>query len=41
MAKSKYLWRHNRALKIMAVAWAKEDRLVGSDMVSYKERWER
>ena len=26
---------------VMAVAWAKEYELVGGDVVSYKERWER
>ena len=41
MANSKFLLRHNRALMVMAVAWAKEYELVGGDVVSYKERWER
>ena len=35
------LSRSNRALMIMAVAWAKEYELVGSDLVWYKERWEQ
>ena len=34
------LW-YNRALTIMAVAWAKEYGLVSGDMVWYKERWEQ
>lgn len=41
LANSEYLSRHNRALMIMAVAWAKEYELVGDEMVWYKERWER
>ena len=38
---SEYLTRHNRALMILAVAWAKEYELIGEDTVWYKERWER
>lgn len=38
---SGYLSRHNRALMIMAVAWAKEYELVENDTIWYKERWER
>ena len=41
LANSEYLLRHNRALMIMAVAWAKEYGLVGDDIVWYKERWKR
>ena len=41
LANSKYLTRHNRALMILAVAWAKEYELIGEDTVWYKERWER
>ena len=41
LANGKYLSRHNRVLMIMAVAWAKEYKLVGGDMVWNKERWER
>ena len=37
LANSTYLSRHNRALMIMAVAWAKEYELVGGDMVWYKK----
>ena len=38
---SEHLSRPNRALMIMAVAWAKEYELVSGNMVWYKERWER
>ena len=38
MANNEYFSRHNRALMIMGVAWAKEYKLVGGDMVWYKER---
>ena len=40
LANSEDLLRHNRALMIMAVAWAKEYELVGGDMVWFKEWWE-
>ena len=41
LVNSKYLSRHNRALMIIVVAWAKEYELVRGDMVWwYKERWE-
>ena len=33
LANSEYLARHNRALTIMAVTWAKEYELVSGDMV--------
>ena len=33
LANREYLSRHNRGLMIMAVAWTKEYRLVGGDMV--------
>ena len=36
MANSNYLPRHNRALMIMAVAWAKEYELADGDMVCNK-----
>ena len=39
LASSEYLSRHNTALLIMTVAWAKEYKLVGGDMVWYKKRW--
>ena len=41
LANSEYLTRHNRALIILAVAWAKEYKLIGEDTIWYKERWER
>ena len=41
LANNEYLLRQNRALMIMAVAWAKEYELVSKDTVWYKERWER
>ena len=41
LANNKYLSRHNRALMIMAVAWAKEYELVSKDTIWYSERWER
>ena len=41
LANSEYLSRHNRALMIMAVNWAKDYELVDQEMIWYKERWER
>ena len=41
LVNSEYLTRDNRALMILAVAWAKEYELIGEDTVWYKERWER
>ena len=41
LANSEYLSRHNRALMILAVAWAKEHGLVGQDVVWYEQRWDR
>ena len=35
LANSEYLTRHNRALMILAVAWAKEYKLIGEDTVWY------
>ena len=40
LANSEYLTRHNRVLMIMAVNWAKEYKLIGNDVIWYKERWE-
>ena len=37
-ANGEYLSRHNRALMISAIVWAKEHDLVGQDAVWYKER---
>ena len=41
LANSEYLSRHNRALMILVVEWAKEYDLIRMDTVWYKERWER
>ena len=41
MANSEYLLRHNRALMVMAIAWAKEYGLVARETVWYKENWIR
>ena len=41
IANSEYLTRHNRALMVMAVAWAKEYHLVEKEVKWYKERWTR
>ena len=37
---SEYLTRHSRALMILSATWVKEHKLIGADMVCYKERWE-
>ena len=39
LANSEYLTRHDSALMVLAVAWAKEYELIGEDTVWYKERW--
>ena len=41
LANSEYLSRHNRALMILAVAWAMERELIGQDVVWYEQRWHR
>ena len=41
MANSEYLARHNRALMVMAIAWAKEYGLVAREVVRYKGNWIR
>ena len=41
IANSEYLTRHNRALMVMAVAWAKEYHLVKKEVKWYKRRWTR
>ena len=41
LGNSEYLARHNRALMILAVAWAKEYNLVDKDVKWYKEKWLR
>ena len=37
LANSEYLTRHNRALMIMPVSWAKEYKLIGKDVIWYSE----
>ena len=41
VANSEYLARHNRALMVMAIVWAKEYGLVAREVVWYKENWTR
>ena len=41
IANSEYLARHNRALMVMAIAWAKEYGLVGKETKWYMENWLR
>ena len=41
LVNGEYLKRHNHALMILAVAWAKEYELIGKDTVQHKERWKR
>ena len=41
IANSEYLSQHNRALMVMAIAWAKEYGLVGKETKWYKENWAR
>ena len=41
IANSEYLTRHDIALMVMAVAWAKEYHLVKKEVKWYKERWTR
>ena len=41
IANSEYLARHNRALIVMAIAWAKEYGLVGKETKWYMENWVR
>ena len=41
IANSEYLARHNRALMVMAIAWAKEYGLVGKETKWYMENWVR
>ena len=41
LSKSEYLTRHNRALMILAVAWAKQQELMGLEAIWYKQRWDR
>ena len=37
LANSEYLTRHNRALMITAVNWAKEYELIGNEVIWYKD----
>ena len=41
LSNSEYLTRHDRALMILAVTWAKEHKSIGADTVWYKGQWER
>ena len=41
LANSEYLARHNRALMVMAVAWAKEQNLLNQNVKWYQENWKR
>ena len=41
LAKSEYLTKHNQALMILAVAWAKQQELVSQEAIWYKQRWYR
>ena len=41
LAPSEYIRRHNRALMIFAVQWAKEYKLIDVQTKWYAERWER
>ena len=41
LAKSEYLTRHKQALMILAVAWAKQQELVGQEAIWFERRWDR
>ena len=41
LASSEYLARHNRALVVMAVAWAKVQNLLVQNVKWYQEKWKR
>ena len=41
LANSEYLARHNRALMVIAVAWAKEHDLLNQNVKLYQEKWNR
>ena len=41
LASCEYLSRHNRALMILVVVWAKEHELLGKDVIWYEQRWDR
>ena len=37
LANSEYLNRHNRALMVLAVTWAKQQELIGQDAIWYEQ----
>ena len=39
LASSEYLARNNRAIMVMAVAWAKEQNLLDQNLKWYQEKW--
>ena len=41
LAGSEYVSRHNRALMVLVVAWAKKHQLVEDDTIWYEQRWTR
>ena len=41
LANSEYLARHNRAMMIRALAWAKQEGLMDQEATSYQQKWDR
>ena len=41
LAGKEYLQRHNKALMVLAVAWAKKYEIIDESIVWYKEKWEK
>ena len=41
LASCEYLERHNRALMVMTLAWAKEKTLLGRNVIWFQEKWKR
>ena len=41
LASREYQARHNKALMVMAVAWAKEQNLLDKNVKWYQEKWKR
>ena len=41
LAGNDYLKRHNNALMVLIVEWAKQDSLLPSDSVWYKQKWSK
>ena len=41
LANSKYLTRYSRALMVLAVAWAKQQELMGQEAIWYQQKWDR